>query len=56
MAINIKEVSKDVLLKIIEDYKNGKVELHAKLCKDGQSLINCDYWLNLENCVEVNEE
>lgn len=24
MAINIKEVSKDVLLKIIEDYKNGK--------------------------------
>ena len=37
-------------------YKSGKVELHAKLCKDSQLLINCDYWLNLEDCVEVNEE
>ena len=37
-------------------YKSGKVELHAKLCKDGESLINCDCWLNLEDCVEVNEE
>ena len=51
-----KPVNKKFYVDEIVSYKSGKVELHAKLCKDGQSLINCDYWLNLEDCVEVNEE
>ena len=51
-----KPVNKKFYIDEMISYKSGKVELHAKLCKDGQSLINCDYWLNLEDCVEVNEE
>ena len=51
-----KPVNKKFYIDEMVSYKSGKVELHAKVCKDGQLLINCDYWLNLEDCVEVNEE
>ena len=51
-----KPVNKKFYIDEMVSYKSGKVELHAKLCKDGESLINCDCWLNLEDCVEVNEE
>ena len=51
-----KSVNKKFYIDEMVSYKSGKVELHAKLCKDGQLLINCDYWLNLEDCVEVDEE
>ena len=51
-----KPVNKKFYIDEMISYKSGKVELHAKLCKDGQSLVNCDYWLNLEDCIEVNEE
>ena len=51
-----KPVNKKFYIDEMVSYKSGKVELHAKLCKDGQLLINCDYWLNLEDCIEVDEE
>ena len=51
-----KSVNKKFYIDEMVSYKSGKVELHAKLCKDGQLLINCDYWLNLEDCIEVDEE
>ena len=51
-----KSVNKKFYIDEMVSYKSGKVELHAKLCKDGQLLINCDYWLNLADCVEVDEE
>ena len=50
-----KSVNKKFYIDEMVSYKSGKVELHAKLCKDGQLLINCDYWLNLEDCIEVDE-
>ena len=50
-----KSVNKKFYIDEMVSYKSGKVELHAKLCKDGQSLVNCDYWLNLEDCIEVDE-
>lgn len=51
-----KPIHKKFYINDIVSYENGRVELHAKLCKDDDLLMNCDYWLNLKDCVEVNEE
>lgn len=54
-----KPIHKKFYIDNIVSYENGKndrVELHAKLCKDGDLLMNCDYWLNLKDCIEVDEQ